>query len=64
MELGNTVTIVVLRSAVRLAWTIARAARSLGDLGERLERAVDRQARLRQVDLAEVLEPLIARTRA
>lgn len=60
MDLWNTVTVVVLRSTVRLAWAIARGAQALGTLGERLERAVEHQARLRQVDIAEVLEPLIA----
>ena len=60
MELGNTVIIVTLRSALRFAWAIARAARALGALGERLEGAVERHAQRRQVDIDEVLAPLIA----
>jgi len=60
MELGNTVTIVALRSTIRLAWAIARAARALGALGEHLAGAVERQAHRRQVDIDEVLEPLVA----
>ena len=64
MELRNCTTLIVLRGAVRLAWGIARAARALGALGERIERAVDQQAHRRRVDLAEVIEPLIADARA
>ncbi|GLR93192.1 hypothetical protein ACVIU7_007012 [Bradyrhizobium liaoningense] len=55
MELGNAVTVVALRSAIRLAWTVERAARALGAIGERLESAVEREAQRRQVDLADVL---------
>ena len=44
MELGNSITIIALRAAVRLAWGIARAARALGDLGVAMEGAVERQA--------------------
>jgi hypothetical protein len=64
MELGNGITIIALRTTVRLAWGIARAARALGDLGERLERAAERQASRRQVDITEVLKPLIDAARA
>lgn len=64
MEIGNSVTIVALRATVRLAWGLARAAQALGGLGERLEGAVERQAHRRQVDIAEVLEPLITNARA
>lgn len=60
MELGHKTTVVALRAAVRLAWGIARTARTLGDLRERLEAAVEYQALRRQVDFAEVLEPLTA----
>jgi hypothetical protein len=60
MELRNSITRIALRSTVRLAWGIARAARFLGDLGERIEYAVVRQAHRRQVDITDVLEPLIA----
>lgn len=59
MELRNLATLIALRSTVRLAWAIARAARVLGDLGEALERVVDDQARRRQVDITDVLEPLL-----
>ncbi|MCK1686463.1 hypothetical protein [Bradyrhizobium sp. 145] len=64
MELGNLATIVALRTTVKLAWTIARAAQALGALGERLESAVERQAHRRHVDIADVLEPLIADAKA
>jgi RES domain-containing protein len=57
MELWNSATIVALRTTVKLAWAIARAAQALG---ERLESAVERQAHRREVDIADVLEPLIA----
>jgi hypothetical protein len=60
MGLRNTATIIALRSAVRLAWRIERIAQTLGDLGERLENAVGRQAERRQVNIDEVLEPLNA----
>lgn len=60
MEIGNSATIVALRTTVRLAWVMARAARAFEALGERLESVVARQARLRRVDIADVLEPLIA----
>jgi hypothetical protein len=64
VELGNTVTVVILRSTLRLAWTIERAAQALGALEELLEHAVDRQAQRRRVDIADVLEPLISDARA
>lgn len=64
MEIGNSATIVALQAAVKLAWFMARAAGALGALGERLESAVERQAYRRQVDIADVLEPLIARAKA
>ncbi|MFK4503542.1 hypothetical protein ABIF86_007833 [Bradyrhizobium japonicum] len=60
MELRNYTTLIALRSTLRLAWAMARAARALGDLGEALERVVDNQARRRRVDIDDVLEPLIA----
>ena len=59
MELRNLATLIALRTTVRIAWAIARAARALGDLGEALERIVDDQARRRQVDITDVLEPLL-----
>ncbi|GAB9117020.1 hypothetical protein BDS110ZK4_37470 [Bradyrhizobium diazoefficiens] len=59
MELRNYAILIALRSTVRLAWAIARAARTLGDLGETLERAVEGQALRRRVDIADVLQPLI-----
>lgn len=59
MELGNSITIIALRATIRLAWGIARAARTLGDLGVAMEGAVERQAHRRQVDIDAVLEPLI-----
>lgn len=58
MELRNYA--IALRSTLRLAWAMARVARALGDLGEAIERVVDNQARRRRVDIADVLEPLIA----
>lgn len=64
MEMGNLATIVALRTTVKLAWAIAKAAQALGALGERLESAVERQAHRRQVDIADVLEPLIADAKA
>ncbi|MGY2984457.1 hypothetical protein BSN85_34255 [Bradyrhizobium brasilense] len=64
MELGNTITSIGLRSTVRLAWGIARAARAMGALGERVELAADRQAHRSRVDMAKVLEPLISDARA
>ena len=60
MELRNYATLITLRTTVRIAWAMARAARALGDLGEALERVVDDQARRRQVDITDVLEPLTA----
>lgn len=60
MDFGNSATIMALRTMVRLAWSMARAARTLGALGERLESAVERLAHRRQVDIADVLKPLIA----
>jgi len=39
---------------------MARAAKALGDAGEALENAVDRQARKHRVDIMDVLEPLVA----
>lgn len=60
MELRNYVTLAALRSTVRLAWTIAPAARALGALGERLEQALDAQAHRSGVDMTDVPEPLIA----
>lgn len=60
MELRNLAAIVALRTTVKLAWTIARAAQALGALGERLESVVERQAHGRGIDIADVLEPLIA----
>src|ERR1700760_1416131 len=47
MEFGNPATVLALRATVKLAWGIARAARVLGALGERLEQAVDAQAQRR-----------------
>jgi hypothetical protein len=64
MELRKYTTLVALRSTIRLAWSIARAARALGDLGEALERAVDRQARRRQLDILDVLGPLTTDAKA
>ncbi|MGY4499710.1 hypothetical protein ACVWYH_003641 [Bradyrhizobium sp. GM24.11] len=64
MEFGNSVTIVILRNTVRLAWATARVAQALGALGDRLEHAVERQAHRRQVNIADVLEPLIAEATA
>lgn len=64
MDFGNWATIVALRTTVKLAWAIARAAQTLGALGERLESAVERQAHGSQVDIADVLEPLIADVKA
>ena len=63
MESGNSITIIALRAAVRLAWGIARAARALGDLGVAMEGAVERQAHRRRADMDAVLEPLITDTR-
>jgi hypothetical protein len=60
MELGNSATIKALRITVKLAWAIARASQALEALGERLENTVAREAHRRQVDIADVLEPLIA----
>lgn len=60
MELRNLATLITLRTTLRLAWAIARAARALRDLGEALEGVVDDQARRRRVDITDVLEPLIA----
>jgi hypothetical protein len=59
MELRTSTAIVALRTAVRLAWGIARAARALEAFGQRIENAVDRKAVGWQVDTADVLEPLI-----
>ncbi|GGI30190.1 hypothetical protein [Bradyrhizobium guangdongense] len=63
MDFGNLATIWALRATVKLAWGIARTARALGGLGERLEAAVDAQAYRSGVDIADVLEPLIAAAR-
>lgn len=60
MGIGNSATLVALRTTVKIAWALARAARALGALGERLESAVERHAHRRQVDIADVFEPLIA----
>ncbi len=61
MEHRNTsITVLALRTTVRLAWGMARAAKALGDAGEALENAVDRQARKHRVDIMDVLEPLVA----
>jgi hypothetical protein len=60
MEVQNYITLTALRTIVRLAWGIGRAARALEGLGERLEYAVECQARKRQVSITDVLEPLIA----
>ena len=62
MELRNTITVLAFRTTVRFAGTIA--ARALGDAGERVEGVFDRQATKGRVDIAEVLEPLNAATRA
>jgi len=55
MELRNTITVLAFRTT---------AARALGDAGERVEGVFDRQATKGRVDIAEVLEPLNAATRA
>ena len=47
-----------LTQGVRLAWAMARAARQLGDAGERLEVWLDAVATARRVDMLDVLEPL------
>jgi hypothetical protein len=60
MELRKTATIIALRSVIRLAWGMERAARALGGIGLWLEGAVEQQARQRQVDIDEVLGPLVA----
>jgi hypothetical protein len=52
-------TILAIRTTVRFAWAIARAARVLEAFGERIEGAVDRRTAGWQVDPADVLEPLI-----
>jgi hypothetical protein len=59
MELRTSAATIALRTAVRLAWGIARAAKPLEASGERIENAADRQAAGWQVDTADALEPLI-----
>lgn len=63
MELRKTATIIALRTIMRLAWGMERAARALGGIGAALEGAVERQANRRQVDIDTVIEPLTAAAR-
>ena len=60
MGLRNNITVLALRTTVRLAWAMHAFARALGEAGERLEAAIDRQATKRRMDTADVLEPLVA----
>ncbi|MET4182157.1 hypothetical protein ABIB94_004264 [Bradyrhizobium sp. JR7.2] len=64
MELWNSAASLALRSAVRFASGIAHTARALGDLGERLELAAERQAHVWWLIIEKVLEPLIANAKA
>jgi hypothetical protein len=59
MELRNDITVLALRTTVRLAWAMHAFARALDDAGERLEAAIDRQAQKRGVDITDALEPLV-----
>ena len=60
MTLRHTATVWTLTQGVRLAWVMARAARHIGDAGERLEVRLDAVAMARGVDMLDVLEPLTA----
>jgi hypothetical protein len=59
MKLRTELARVTLRSAVRIAWTLAGAAEALRDTGERLERRVDEHAARRGIDILAVIEPLL-----
>jgi len=60
MALRNNIRVLALRITVRTAWGMARAARAIGGAGEALEGAVDRHAAKHQVDITDVLEPVVA----
>jgi hypothetical protein len=64
MKLQNAISAVALRTTVRLAWGMARAAQALEAVGGRIECAADRQATRWAVDITEALEPLTRPVRA
>jgi hypothetical protein len=59
MKLRNDITVLALRTTVRLAWAMHAFARTVEDAGERLEAAIDRRAAKHGIDAADVLEPFL-----
>jgi hypothetical protein len=59
MSFKHTTTVWTIRQGVRFAWAMARAARQLGEAGERLEVRLDAMATARGVNILDALEPLL-----